>query len=227
MYQLLSHVWLFACMDCNQPGSPVHGILQVSILEWVAVPFPTQGLDPGIEPRSPTLQVDSLLSESPGKPQEYSSGKPFPSPGDLLWGLGNYWLRGMDFFCYNENLLKLIVVIDAQLYEYTKSHWIAHFKWVNCCVCVCVLKDLSVCCTENRNGSVKGANLEVRIPRLQIGGSDLSSTNSGYAESNWILDVFWRPTRHPGELGAEWMKKTGVRDDSQFYSEQLEGQNCC
>ena len=35
-------------MDCNQPGSSVHGILQVRILEWVAIPFPTQGLDPGI-----------------------------------------------------------------------------------------------------------------------------------------------------------------------------------
>ena len=26
-------------MDCNPPGSPVHGILQAIILEWVAVPF--------------------------------------------------------------------------------------------------------------------------------------------------------------------------------------------
>ena len=26
-------------MDCSPPGSPVHGILQTRILEWVAVPF--------------------------------------------------------------------------------------------------------------------------------------------------------------------------------------------
>ena len=26
-------------MDCSQPGSSVHGILQVRILEWVAIPF--------------------------------------------------------------------------------------------------------------------------------------------------------------------------------------------
>ena len=34
------------------------------------LPFPSPGdlLDPGIEPRSPTSQVDSLLSEPPGKP---------------------------------------------------------------------------------------------------------------------------------------------------------------
>ena len=25
-------------MDCSLPGSPVHGILQVGILEWVAMP---------------------------------------------------------------------------------------------------------------------------------------------------------------------------------------------
>ena len=43
---------------CSLPGSSVHGILQARILEWVAVPFPGD-LYPGIEPRSPTLQVFS------------------------------------------------------------------------------------------------------------------------------------------------------------------------
>ena len=40
----------------------VHGILQARILEWVAFPI-SRGCpqpDPGIEPRDPTLQVDSL-----------------------------------------------------------------------------------------------------------------------------------------------------------------------
>ena len=27
-------------MDCSQPGSSVHGILQAKILEWVAISFP-------------------------------------------------------------------------------------------------------------------------------------------------------------------------------------------
>ena len=26
-------------MDCSPPGSPVHGILQGRILDWVAIPF--------------------------------------------------------------------------------------------------------------------------------------------------------------------------------------------
>ena len=37
---------------------------------WSELPFPPQGdlQDPGIEPGSPTLQADSLMSEPPGKP---------------------------------------------------------------------------------------------------------------------------------------------------------------
>ena len=56
-------------MDCLLPDSSVHGILQARILEWVApVPLPGDLPDPGIKPRSPELQTDSLLSESLGKP---------------------------------------------------------------------------------------------------------------------------------------------------------------
>ena len=42
---------------------------------WSVLPFPSpEGLcNPGIEPRSPALPVDSLLIEPPGKPQ-ISSG---------------------------------------------------------------------------------------------------------------------------------------------------------
>ena len=53
-------------VDCSPPGSSVHGILQTRILEWVAMPS-SRGLpDPGIEPRSPALQADSLPSGPPG-----------------------------------------------------------------------------------------------------------------------------------------------------------------
>ena len=36
---------------------------------WGGLPFPSPGdlADPGIEPESPELQADSLLSEPPGK----------------------------------------------------------------------------------------------------------------------------------------------------------------
>ena len=46
----------------------VHGILQARILEWVAFPFSGDLPNPGMEPRSPALQADSLPAEPPGKP---------------------------------------------------------------------------------------------------------------------------------------------------------------
>ena len=55
-------------MDCSLPDSSIHGILQVRILEWVAMSSPGDLPDPGIEPWSPALQANSLLSEPPGKP---------------------------------------------------------------------------------------------------------------------------------------------------------------
>jgi len=39
-------------MDCNPPGSSVHEILWVRILEQVAISFPGDLPDPGIEPAS-------------------------------------------------------------------------------------------------------------------------------------------------------------------------------
>ena len=50
------------------------GILQARILEWVAMPSSRDLLNPGIEPRSPALQVDSLLSELPEKPNNHGVG---------------------------------------------------------------------------------------------------------------------------------------------------------
>ena len=48
--------------------SSVHGIILARILEWVAIPFPGGFPNTKIESRSPTLQVDSLPAEPPGKP---------------------------------------------------------------------------------------------------------------------------------------------------------------
>ena len=56
-------------MDHNLPGSPVHGIFQAGVLEWVPFPSPGDFPDPAIEPGSPTLQADALPSEPPGKPK--------------------------------------------------------------------------------------------------------------------------------------------------------------
>ena len=49
-------------MDCSLLVSSVHGILQARILEWVAVAFPRDLPNLGIEPRSPALQAVSCIS---------------------------------------------------------------------------------------------------------------------------------------------------------------------
>ena len=85
-------------MDCSLPGSSVHGILQVRILEWVAISFsrgssqprnwtrvscitgkffttwatqeaPWDLPNPGIKPRFPILQADSLSVSHKGSPR--------------------------------------------------------------------------------------------------------------------------------------------------------------
>ena len=48
---------------CDPMDYTVHGILQARILEWEPFPSPGDLPNPGIEPRSPTLQVDSLPAE--------------------------------------------------------------------------------------------------------------------------------------------------------------------
>ena len=53
-------------MDSSPPGPSVHRILQARILEWVAISF-SRGSSREIEPRSPTLQADSLPAGPPGK----------------------------------------------------------------------------------------------------------------------------------------------------------------
>ena len=68
------------------------GILQARILEQVDIPSSRASSHPGIEPRSLTLQVDSLLSKPPGKPMNAGVGSLSLLQGVFLtqesnWGL--------------------------------------------------------------------------------------------------------------------------------------------
>ena len=68
--QLLSCVWLFATPWTTQS-------MEFSRPEyWSGYPFPSPGdrPKPGIEPRSPALQADSLPAEPPGKPKNTGVG---------------------------------------------------------------------------------------------------------------------------------------------------------
>ena len=61
-------------VDYSPTGSSVHGILQARILEWIAISFSRDLPDPGIEPRSPAVEADSLPAEPPGKPKNTGVG---------------------------------------------------------------------------------------------------------------------------------------------------------
>ena len=108
-----SHLTLCNSMDYSWPGSSVHEIFQIRILEWVAMPFSRGSPQPRDQTQSLALQADSLPSEPPmclkkvklpsrvrlfviswtvayqAPPsmefsrQEYLSGLPFSSPRDL------------------------------------------------------------------------------------------------------------------------------------------------
>jgi len=78
----------------------VHGILQARILEMVAVFFSRDLPNPGIEPRSPALQVDSLPAEPQEEPQILSNSVGVSCPSVVFknpfeaWGkseLGHLW----------------------------------------------------------------------------------------------------------------------------------------
>ena len=59
---------------CDPMDHIVYGILQARILEWLTFPSPGDLPNPGIEPRSPALQVDSLPAEPQEKPKNTGVG---------------------------------------------------------------------------------------------------------------------------------------------------------
>ena len=69
--KLFGHVWLFATSwtVAYQAAPSVEFSRQEN---WNGLPFPSPGdlPNPGIKPRSPTLQADALPSEPPGKPTD-------------------------------------------------------------------------------------------------------------------------------------------------------------
>ena len=76
--QLRCHYSVASCPtlcdpDWSPPGSSVHGILHARELEWVTCPTPGDLPNPGIKPRSPAVQADSLpLSHQGNRNQLYA-----------------------------------------------------------------------------------------------------------------------------------------------------------
>ena len=83
---------------------------------WSGLLFPTpEDLpDPGIEPWSPALRADSLLTEPPGKPKEFPKYVFFKSPLKWLWF---YTLKGEFFRLQKMGLYLEIYAFKCQINE--------------------------------------------------------------------------------------------------------------
>ena len=75
---------VFDPMDCSPPGSSVHGDSPGKKTgSGLLCPPPGDLPNPGIEPRSPALQADSLQSEPLRKPKNTGAGSLSPLQGNL------------------------------------------------------------------------------------------------------------------------------------------------
>jgi len=93
-WKSLSHVWHFSTLWPGAPHAPLS--MEYSRQEyWSRVPFPSPGdlPSPGIEPRSPALQVESLLSVPPEKPRKQAQNHSKP----VGWKLRTLRSRGVEW----------------------------------------------------------------------------------------------------------------------------------
>ena len=96
IYRIITPFWKWVTQLCPTLCDPldytVRGILQARIMEWIASPGDLP--NSGIEPRSPTLQADSLPAELQEKPKSTGVGslslcqEIFPTQ-ESNWGLPN------------------------------------------------------------------------------------------------------------------------------------------
>ena len=91
-------------MNCIPPDSTVRVILQARTLEWVAIPFSKGSSQPRDRTMSSALQVDSLLSEPPGKPNQETK----------LWNYSNLLWSEMIFLSLCGKMGPLIIILQKQ-----------------------------------------------------------------------------------------------------------------
>ena len=118
---------------CDPMDSIVHGILQATIMEWVVFLFSREYGDlpnPGIKPRSPTLQADSLPAEPPGKPPRVKVN--LLGISKLKWtGMGEF--NSDDhyiYYCGQESLRRNGVAIIVNKSPKCNT-WMQSQKWQN------------------------------------------------------------------------------------------------
>ena len=130
MWKSLSCVWLFVTPRTIQS-------MEFSRPEyWSGYPFPSPGdlPNPGIEPRSPTLQVDSLPAEPQGKPKNTGVG----SLSLLQWIFPTQELNQGVLHCrrilyqlsYEGSPLKKESTYTYNIRVYYMYNWIYIYNWI-------------------------------------------------------------------------------------------------
>ena len=78
---------------------------------------------------------DSISVKSPKEVNPWRQKAEQWRPGTGVTGMRNdcLWGGGM-ISCVDENVLKLVLVLVAQVCEYAKNQWIVYFKWENCVI---------------------------------------------------------------------------------------------
>ena len=116
-WKSLSCVWLYNPMDCSPPGSSVHGILQATILEWVAFPFSRGSSQPRNGTQVSRIEGIFFTSWATREAQEYWSGwVAFPFSSRSSWSRN--WTR---VYCTAGGFFTNLAIGEAQ-YIYIKKN---------------------------------------------------------------------------------------------------------
>ena len=113
---------------CNPMDSTVHRILQARMLEWAPFPSPGDLPDPGIKPRSRTLQEDSLQIDPQGKPLNMNKNGYFDL-STVNSALPRWWLSGFFcLFCFSTMPIPFVYSFTPQTFNSLFATWIYRSK---------------------------------------------------------------------------------------------------
>ena len=124
---------------------------------WSGWAFPSPGdlSNPGIEPRSPTLQVDSLPAEPQGKPKNNGMSSLSLLQGIFLtqesnqgllhgrWILYQLSYQGSIMLDWRERWNQLVFRTMYSMGRYLQQEYIGKSQWAVKSDCICILRRLS------------------------------------------------------------------------------------